>query len=66
MGRKFLDQGTVFRLTGIVPIHGFIKGTGKLPIQKWAIFCKFKDIKVLRGGYSCMPHKQFQTCHAKA
>jgi hypothetical protein len=33
-----------------VPIHGFIKGTGKFPIQKCAIFCKFKDIKGLRGG----------------
>ncbi|MEN8751493.1 MAG: hypothetical protein AB1Z18_01845, partial [Desulfobacterales bacterium] len=26
----------------LVPIHGFIKGTGKFPIQKCAIFCKFK------------------------
>ena len=34
----------------LVPIHGFIKGTGKFPIQKCAIFCKFKEIKELRGG----------------
>jgi hypothetical protein len=27
-----------------VPIHGFIEGTGKFPIQKCAIFCKFKGI----------------------
>jgi len=33
-----------------VPIHGFIEGTGKFPIQKCAIFCKFKEIKELRGG----------------
>jgi hypothetical protein len=25
-------------------IHGFIKGTGKFPIQKCEIFCKFKKI----------------------
>jgi len=31
-------------------IHSFIKGTGKFPIHKCAIFCKFKDIKGLRGG----------------
>ena len=46
-----MDQGTVSRLAGLVPIHGFIKGTGKFPIQKCAIFCKFKEIKELRGGY---------------
>ena len=34
----------------LVPIHGFINGTGKFPIQKCAIFCKFKEIKELRGG----------------
>jgi len=33
-----------------VPIRGFMKGTGKFPIQKCAIFRKFKDIKELRGG----------------
>jgi len=33
-----------------VPIRGFIKGTDKFPIQKCAIFCKFKEIKELRGG----------------
>jgi hypothetical protein len=33
-----------------VPILGFIEGTGKFPIQKCAIFCKFKEIKELRGG----------------
>jgi len=33
-----------------VPIHCFIKGTGKFPIQKCAIFCKFEEIKELRGG----------------
>jgi hypothetical protein len=33
-----------------VPICGFIKGTDKFPIQKCAIFRKFKEIKELRGG----------------
>jgi hypothetical protein len=33
-----------------VPIRGFIKGTDKFPIQKCAIFRKFKEIKELRGG----------------
>jgi hypothetical protein len=33
-----------------VPIHGFFKGTGWFPIQKCTIFCKFKEIKELRGG----------------
>jgi hypothetical protein len=33
-----------------VPIRGFIKGTDKFLIQKCAIFCKFKEIKELRGG----------------
>jgi len=28
----------------VVPIHGFTKGTGQFPIQKCAIFCKFKEI----------------------
>ena len=27
-----------------MPIHGFIKGIGKFPVQKCAIFCKFKEI----------------------
>jgi len=34
----------------LLPIHGFMKSTGKFPIQKCAIFCKFKEIKELRGG----------------
>jgi hypothetical protein len=33
-----------------VSIHGFFKGIGQFPIQKCAIFCKFKEIKELRGG----------------
>jgi len=33
-----------------VPIRGFTKGTGKFPIQKCAIFRKFKEIKELRRG----------------
>jgi hypothetical protein len=33
-----------------VPIHGFIKITDQLPIQKYAIFCKLKEIKEWRGG----------------
>ena len=28
----------------VVPIHDFIEGIGKFPIQKCAIFCKFKEI----------------------
>jgi hypothetical protein len=44
-----------------VPIHGFIEGTGKFPIQKCAIFCKFKEIKELRrGGWFCTPLKRFR------
>jgi hypothetical protein len=31
-------------------IHGFVKGTSQFPIQKCAIFRKFKNIKELRGG----------------
>ena len=34
----------------LVSIHGFFKGTGQFPIQKCAIFCKFKEINELRGG----------------
>jgi hypothetical protein len=34
----------------LVPIRGFKKGTDKFPIQKCAIFRKFKEIKELRGG----------------
>jgi hypothetical protein len=33
-----------------VTIHGFIKGTDEFPIQKCAIFHKFKGIKELCGG----------------
>ena len=34
----------------LVHIRGFMKGTDKFPIQKCAIFRKFKEIKELRGG----------------
>ena len=45
----------------LVPIRGFMKGTDKFPIQKCAIFRKFKEIKELRGGRRfCMPHKRFR------
>jgi hypothetical protein len=33
-----------------VPIQGFFKGSGEFPIQKYAIFCKVKEIKELRVG----------------
>jgi hypothetical protein len=47
-----------------VPIHGFIKGTGKFPIQKCAIFCKFKEIKELCGGILLYAAQAIpQTCH---
>ena len=51
MGSFFLlnPEGSKFE-TYLVSIHGFFKGTGKFPIQKCAIFCKFKEIKELRGG----------------
>jgi uncharacterized OB-fold protein len=50
----------------LVPILGFIKGTDTFPIQKCAIFRKFKEAAALRGGRRfCMPHKRFQTCHAQ-
>jgi hypothetical protein len=31
-------------------MRGFIMGTDQFSIQKCAIFCKFKEIKELRGG----------------
>ena len=31
-------------IQSVVPIRGFMKGTGKFPIQKCAIFRKFKEI----------------------
>jgi hypothetical protein len=34
----------------LMPIRGFMKGTDKFPIQKYAIFRTFKEIKELRGG----------------
>jgi hypothetical protein len=44
-----------------VPIRGSIKGTDEFPIQKCAIFRKFKEIKELRGGGRfCTPHKRFR------
>ncbi|MGA9477156.1 MAG: hypothetical protein WBV21_05220, partial [Desulfobacterales bacterium] len=27
-----------------MPIHGFTEATGRFPIRKCAIFCKFKEI----------------------
>ena len=33
-----------------MPIHGFIKGTESVSDSEIAIFCKFKEIKELRGG----------------
>ncbi len=33
-----------------MPIHDNFKGTDEFPIQKCAIFRKFKEIKELRGG----------------
>ena len=31
-------------------MHAFINNTNQFPIQKYAIFCKFKEIKELHGG----------------
>jgi hypothetical protein len=51
-----LEYGTVFLLNlpascfSLVPIRELKEGTDKFPIQKCAIFCKFKKIKGLRGG----------------
>jgi hypothetical protein len=36
--------------TRLLSIRDSIKSTDKFPIQKCAIFCKFKEIKGLRGG----------------
>ena len=44
------NSDCILTTTQLVPIRGFIKGTEKFPIQKCAIFCKFKEIKELRGG----------------
>jgi hypothetical protein len=42
-----------------------MKGTDKFPIQICAIFCKFKDIKGLRGGVLVYAAQTIpQTCHA--
>ena len=42
-------------------IHGFIKGTGTFPIQKWAIFCKFKEFcAICAEASSRTPHKRFR------
>ena len=49
-----------------MPIRGFIKGTDKFPIQKCAIFRKFKEIKELRGGILLYAAQAIpQTCHAQ-
>ena len=48
-----------------MPIHGFIESSGEFPIQKCAIFCKFKNIKDLRGGRLLRaPQAIPQTCSA--
>ncbi len=43
-------EHSILRMSYLVPIRGFIKGTDKFPIQKCAIFRKFKEIKELCGG----------------
>ena len=37
-----------------MPIRGFIKGTDKFPIQKCAIFCKFKEISGIARRRNCV------------
>ncbi len=47
-----------------MPIRGFMKGTDKFPIQKCAIFRKFKKIKELCGGILLYAAQTIpQTCH---
>jgi hypothetical protein len=49
-----------------VPIRGFIEGTDKFPIQKCAIFRKFKEIGgIARRHSSVCRTRRFQTCHAR-
>jgi hypothetical protein len=49
----------------LVPIRGFITGTDKFPMQKCAIFRKFKEIKELRGGILLYAAQAIPpTCHA--
>jgi hypothetical protein len=50
----------------LVPIRGFINGTDMFPIQKCAIFRKFKEIKELCGGILMYAAQAIpQTCHAQ-
>ena len=49
----------------LVSIHGFFKGTGQFPIQKYAIFCKFKEIKELRGGVLVYAAQAIPPIHAE-
>jgi len=44
----------------IVPIHGFIEGSGESPIQECAVFYKVKNIEDLRGGLLLQAHKRFR------
>jgi hypothetical protein len=47
-----------------VSINGFINDTDQFPIQKCAIFCKFKEIKELCGGILLYAAQAIpQTCH---
>jgi hypothetical protein len=43
-----------------VPIHGFIKGTGKFPIQKSPFSASSRKSINCAEAYSCTPHKQFR------
>jgi hypothetical protein len=45
-------------------IRSLINDNSPFPIQKRAIFGKFKEIKELRGGIRLYAHKRFRrTCH---
>ena len=37
-----------------MPIRGFMKGTDTFPIQKCAIFCKFKEISGIARGQTVL------------
>ena len=42
--RPILKEPMTSFVLSLLPIRGFMKGTGKFPIQKCAIFRKFKEI----------------------
>ena len=56
---RFLHPPTDFLISSY--LRGFTKGTDKFPMQKCAIFRKFKEISgIARRQTVLMPHKRFR------